>query len=95
MQIAVQAFEAFSICSGVNSGLLLNGSTCVNSRETRHKYVKKQSGYDVFGIVGAYINILTARSTWAMGRIEKNTVTPSTENNGVWPLSRKIVEAAR
>lgn len=28
MQMAVQALEAFSICSGVNSGLLLNGSTC-------------------------------------------------------------------
>lgn len=27
MQMAVQALEAFSICSGVNSGLLLNGST--------------------------------------------------------------------
>lgn len=27
MQMAVHALEAFSICSGVNSGLLLKGST--------------------------------------------------------------------
>lgn len=30
MHIAVHALEAFSICSGVNSGLLLNGSTLLN-----------------------------------------------------------------
>lgn len=41
MQMAVQALEAFSICSGVNSGLLLNGSTWIGeeAKKESNKYL--------------------------------------------------------